>query len=134
MQSGALVEVCATSATAEEWDAVVRALVAKGFAVTVRRCDAVIPSFIGMDMFASGSEDSFVMSVEIGRQVWTTNFYSPSLIDFQGDPRDIGNDSDIEDVRQFMQVIADAIGRAVRMVPETFNYETGVAYMTVNPM
>ncbi|QMU70029.1 hypothetical protein [Streptacidiphilus sp. P02-A3a] len=133
-QGGALIEVCVTSASYDEWVATFDALVAKGFPLLVKRCDVAIPPVITTDMFADGDENSFVMSVEIGRQLWTTNFYSVSLIDFQGSPRDILDNSDIEDARGFMQVIANATGRTVRMVPETFNYETEVAYMLVGPM
>jgi hypothetical protein len=84
-------------------------------------------------MFADGDENAFSMSISVGRQMWTTHFYSTSLIEFQGDPRDILNNSDVEDVKRFMQKIADATGRAVRLVPETFDYEGAATYMLIEP-
>jgi len=133
MQDGALIEVCVTSASYEKWVATVEALAAKGFSLLIEQDDVAVPTVVTIDMFTRPDDISFALSVAVGRQCWTTGFYSPSLIDFQGEPRDIFEASDVEDVREFMQVIADATGQAVRMIPETLNYETAPAYLTIDP-
>jgi hypothetical protein len=132
MQEDSLIEVFVSSTSYEQWVAVTKGLAAAGYPLTMKHFDSTVPVDLTPAMFNEGEEVDFLLSVQVGQQSWTTQFYSSTLIDFQGDPRCVLTESDIADIVEFMRVIAAAIGRTVCLSPETLDYENAPAYMRVD--
>ncbi|MFD6446786.1 hypothetical protein ACFWEJ_16895 [Promicromonospora sp. NPDC060204] len=131
MQEDSLIEVFVTSASYEQWVAAIEGLTAGGFILGMKHHDSDVPVDLDPEMFNEGDSVDYLLSVQVGRQSWTTQFYSLTLIDFQGDPRSVRTERDIADVAEFMRVISEATGRAVSLSSETLDYANATAYMTV---
>ncbi|MFF0010865.1 hypothetical protein [Streptomyces sp. NPDC005374] len=131
MQEDSLIEVFVTSASYGQWVAVLEGLAAGGFILRMKHFDSDVPVDINPAMFNEGDNVDYLLSVQVGRQSWTTQFYSSTLIDFQGDPRGIRTEKDVADVAEFMRVISEATGQTVCLSSETLDYANATAYMTV---
>ncbi len=132
MQEDSLIEVFVNSTSYEQWVATVMGLTAAGYPLAMKRLDSTVPVALSRAMFNEGEEVDYLLSVQVGQQLWTTQFYSSTLIDFQGDPRCILTESDIADTVEFMRVIAVATRRTVSLSPETLDYENATAYIRVD--
>lgn len=132
-QEGGLVEIAITGTVYDDWVNAVRGLASAGYAMVLKQYEEPVPLLIAPSFFTDGEEIAYTLVVTAGRQLWTTQFYSTSLLDFQGDPCDIADSKDIQDVMDFMQVIANSTRREVRMIPETLDYEGAVAYICISP-
>ncbi|MEU7610479.1 hypothetical protein [Micromonospora sp. NPDC049204] len=73
------------------------------------------------------------LHVRVGRQLWTTQFYSTSLVDFQGDPLAVTTKADLDDVEKFMVVISRATGKTARFIPESLDPQKTRSYLEVGP-
>jgi hypothetical protein len=133
LQEGGLIEVFLFPSLYEDWLAVFDVLIESDYLVTLKRRGIVVAPSISREMFTDGEAIDFLLEVVVGRQLWTSHLYSASLVDFQGDPREVTLSSDIDDLVGFMQVVADAVCRPVKLVSETLNYEDAVAWITINP-
>ncbi|WP_031514941.1 hypothetical protein [Streptomyces sp. NRRL F-5123] len=131
MQEDSLIEVFVTSASYEQWVAAIEGLAVGGFILGMKHFDSDVPVDLNPEMFNEGDNVDYLLSVQVGRQSWTTQFYSSTLIDFQGDPRSIHTEKDVADVVEFMRVISEATGQTVHLSSETLDYANATAYMTV---
>ncbi|MDQ0696292.1 hypothetical protein [Streptomyces sp. W4I9-2] len=131
MQEDSLIEVFVTSVSYKHWVATIEGLAADGFILRMKHFESDVPVVLDPAMFNEGDNVDYLLSVEVGRQSWTTQFYSSTLIDFQGDPLGIRTEKDVADVVKFMRVISKATGRRVSLSSETLDYANATAYMTV---
>lgn len=91
-----------------------------------------VPFFLDPDMFSEEVEDSYNLQVLIGDgQIWTTQFFSTDVIDFQGSPGSIQADEDLDSIVKFMGDIANFARRSVIFIPETLDAEGVGRYLTV---
>lgn len=129
---GALRDVCVLDTEAEDWDRVVRDLVASDcvveFSTTHPR---------GADLLRSGAtalfaaleqsaEDSATLAVLLDRIWFTSYFFDPSEIEFTFDPRDVVDPSGFAAVESFMKRIGDACGKPVVMTMESWTDHVGL--------
>ena len=129
IQEDSLIEVFVTPASYEQWVAAIEGLAAGGFILGMKHFDTDVPVDLNPTMFNEGDDVDYLLSVQVGRQSWTTQFYSSTLIDFQGDPRGIRTEKDVADVAEFMRVISEATRQTVSLSSETLDYANATAYI-----
>lgn len=119
VQAGGLVEIYVLETTVEDWRRVAGMLREPTFAATMTHAGTSTEVCVLDDMFTEGERLEYRLELRIGEQVWTTGFYGPDAIDFQGDPRDITSAGALEAVVDFMRALHDVTGKRVILVPET---------------
>ncbi|MGQ4438719.1 hypothetical protein ACN6LI_007565 [Streptomyces violaceoruber] len=129
---GALRDVCVLDADVEDWERVVRDLVASGwvveFSTTHPRGEELLRSG-ARELFAAlerSREDSVTLAVRIDDIWFTSYFFDPSEIEFTFDPRDVVDESGFAVVEKFMKRIGNASGKRVVMTMESSTDHVGL--------
>jgi hypothetical protein len=131
-QGGGLLEVCVLDATIEDWAHVVSDLTRLGFDLEITREGLSQELVINETLFTEGEESEWLMKLRLGRQCWTTGFYSKSMIDFQGDPECVTSLQDLEDLLTLMRSLFSSVGKRVILIPETVHPTRVLPYVTVD--
>lgn len=88
---------------------------------------------VGLNLPKNFSFDgTYSVSIQVGKQTWTSTLWTVESIDIQGDPKDIRDLAGLREVRQLMQLLYEATGRQVALLPETLDYETTEPYFVVD--
>lgn len=119
MQDGGLIEIYVDDIGVPEWESVIAQLAQIARSVAYRVGDTE-QTFNGIepDMFDPGSHGRYAIAFEIGKQTWTTGFFSDVQIDLQGDPREIQNESDVGSVVDLLGRLHRITGRAACLYAE----------------
>lgn len=129
-QYGGLIELCVPGVQYRDWCAVVDALVRDRYRMTLSTAGEPVPVRTPPEKeFTDGERVDHLLKVRVGRQRWTTQFYSASLIDFQGDPEELRTTSDLDDLREFGRLLHRSTGRRTVLVPETLDPESVEPYL-----
>ncbi|MFD8005664.1 hypothetical protein [Streptomyces mirabilis] len=98
LQEGGLVEIWAVEASYDGWRQVVSGLAASGYEMSLTKNGVDVQFFLDLDMFSEEVEDSYNLQMLIGGQIWTTQFFSTDVIDFQGSPGSIQTGEDLDSI------------------------------------
>ncbi|MEV5786062.1 hypothetical protein AB0L42_34470 [Streptomyces sp. NPDC052287] len=131
LQEGGLVEVWSLEASYRGWLQVISGLSDAGYEMSLTRNGVEIPISVDSDVFSEEIDDLYNLQVLVGGQIWTTQFSSPDVIDFQGSPDLIRKDEDIDSIVKFMEDVASFARRPVIFIPETLDAEGVRRYLTV---
>ncbi|MBQ6639652.1 MAG: hypothetical protein IJH84_01310 [Saccharopolyspora sp.] len=132
-QGGGLIEIYAFDTGEDEWRSVVEWLNGSGLILSVDADDgdSRVPQVVP-DIFAVDGDVRTTMFCKVGRQRWWTSFYSPDCVDFQGDPEQVENISDVMDLIDFMKGISRSARRSTVLVAETTRPERTNPYIRVH--
>ena len=129
-QHGGLIEVCVFDTTYNDWFRVVEALRHAGLVVSMVEINDDAPVEFGPELFDSNAD--YRLTLHVGEQTWTTNFFDVGSIDFQGDPREVISSKNLREVTRFMTLIRDATSRQVVLIPETLDPRNVKPYLTIS--
>ncbi|SDU95214.1 hypothetical protein SAMN04488544_2483 [Microlunatus sagamiharensis] len=76
-------------------------------------------------------DGSFSVAIKVGRQTWTSCLWDLSCIDLQGNPRDVREAQDVEDIVALMQILSSVTKTPVLLLPETSDYEATPPWLVV---
>lgn len=126
-------EIWATGASYQGWQQVLSSLLASGYEISLTENGVPVSISLDMDMFSEELDVAYCLEVLVGGQVWTTQFFSTSVIDFQGSPELIRTDEDLDAIMEFMRDIARFSHRSVIFIPETLDAEGVGRYLVIDP-
>lgn len=125
-------ELVIVDTTVNDWERALMALMDAEFRVEVTESlQGLDVSFDGT-LFTPGDDVAYGAVVAKGAQHYSTNFFSPSMIDFQGDSDVVSSMEALEDVIATMQIMSNALNRTVLLLPETLEPESTRPYLSVN--
>jgi hypothetical protein len=130
-QDGGLLEVCVLDACLEDWKRAIAGLADLGFVSEFTRAGVTTELVVRPEMFSDGDDVSFFLKLVIGRQNWTTGFYSEHVIDFQGDPGEVVSAVDLEDTLRLMNTLHESVGKRVILVPESLQPDRVQPYLAI---
>ncbi|WP_156094877.1 hypothetical protein [Nocardia lijiangensis] len=116
---GGLVEVVAHGTSWSDWNTLVHRLRSEGFGTRLTREGDEIALEVTSNIFSESSDISYTLTVEIGRQIWTSAFFEQSSIDLQCDGATIRTIDDLGNVYRLMKVMWEVARTRVILVPET---------------
>lgn len=116
-----LLEIYILNGSAASWTSVLNHLELAGYAFALKRDGTPIEASEWRPIFQYDQPSPYHLAVTIGRQEWTTGFYSSEFIDFQCNAEGIRSVHDIELIREFMGILFHSTGQRVILVPETLH-------------
>jgi len=131
VQVGGLIEVYIFGTTYDDWFRVLVGLKAFGCEVSLRDSLTENPVSLNRHMFDADDDAAYGISISVGSQIWTSGLPSLSVIDLQGDPRDVRSRSDLDDVIRVMRQLNKITGKQVILIPETVRPTMVRPYLTV---
>lgn len=76
-------------------------------------------------------DGSFSVAIEVGRQTWTSCLWDSSCVDLQGDPRDVREAQDVDDIVALIRILSSVTQTPVLLLPETSDYEATPPYLVI---
>jgi hypothetical protein len=119
LQRGGLLEIYVFDTTIEDWRAVVEFLLQPSMNSSFTRQGAPVSGPISESMFNDGESVDYLLNVNVGDQLWTTNLYSIENVDFQGSPHDVNSSESIDLLVKFMHSLRSVTGKRVVLIPES---------------
>lgn len=130
-EGGGLIEIYVLCTSADDWRRTVEWMREENLIDSFTYMDEEVPAQVTSDLFEENGDTSFQMAIQIGRQVWTTGFYSSTEIDFQGDPRSIRSVEDLVQIVDFMKGLSQVMSKRVVLVSETVDPANAKPYIAV---
>lgn len=119
LQDNGLIEIYVDHVGLAEWNSVAFGLQSISSSV-IYQIDASDQPFdsVGAHMFETDCNGRYSIAFQIGRQTWTTGFYSADQIDLQGDPREVQDERDVGNVIDLLDRLHRITGKTACLYAE----------------